>query len=193
LLGQNGVKRKQVRSISYRSAVSVGQRGSRSSGRRSAHIPSPFTGGCWLVAISGHPFFNSACRYWTSGTRQSDAGLRTLRRHLFFSTNNIKPKGLSKMLSAKIITLPASQDAPAYVWFHTKHVHAAGNTVTTSVKLPKTSAHDGMPVRYHASVTPSQRCAVSVTNQTAHLFYVTLTSLDATPLVAGSFSVLVIG
>ena len=97
------------------------------------------------------------------------------------------------MFSGKIITLPTTQDAPCYVWHHLKHTHAAGNTVTTTVKLPKTQAHDGFPVRYHTSVTPSQPCSVHVSNQTAHSFDVTLTSLDAQPLAAGSFSVMVIG
>ena len=98
------------------------------------------------------------------------------------------------MHSAKIITIPTSQDQPAYCWHHRGHEHAGGNTVTTHVKLPKTSAHDGFPLdNYHVTATPNQACSVHVTNKDKHGFDVTLTSLDAQPLVKGNFSVMVIG
>jgi hypothetical protein len=62
------------------------------------------------------------------------------------------------------------------------------------VKMPKTLHVDGFPVvNFHVSVTPNQPCAVSVTNKDRYGFDVVLTSLDATPLVKGSFSVMVIG
>lgn len=97
------------------------------------------------------------------------------------------------MISNKITTLLTSQDQSAYIWHHTQQKHVAGNTVTAHVKLPKTMAHDGFPVeQYHVSVTPNQPCAVSVSNKDRHGFDVVLTSLDATPLVEGKFSVIVI-
>ena len=98
------------------------------------------------------------------------------------------------MISNKITTLVTSQEQPAYVWHHTQQKHFAGNTVRAHVKLPKTMAHDGFPVeQYHVSVTPSQACSVHVVNKARHGFDVVLTSLDATPLVEGQFSVMVIG
>ena len=98
------------------------------------------------------------------------------------------------MHTQKVITLSTSQDQPAYVWHHRGHEHAGGNTVTVRVKMPKTMAHDGFPLEnFHVSVTPSQACSVHVTNKDRSGFDVTLTSLDAQPLAAGSFSVMVIG
>jgi hypothetical protein len=78
------------------------------------------------------------------------------------------------MLSNKIITVLTSQDQSAFIWRHTAHQHAAGNSVTTHVKLPRTKAHDGFPIAtYHVSVTPEQVCAVAVTNKTTDGFDVT--------------------
>jgi hypothetical protein len=98
------------------------------------------------------------------------------------------------MLSNKIITLPTNQGESAFMWHHRGHEHKGGNTVTVRVKLPKTLHVDGFPLAgYHVSVTPSQPCAVSVTNKDRYGFDVALTSLDAQPLAAGSFSVMCIG
>ena len=98
------------------------------------------------------------------------------------------------MHSAKIITIPTSQDQPCYCWHHRGHEHAGGNTITVGVKLPRTTHVDGWPLAgYHVSVTPSQPCAVSVTNKDKYGFDVVLTSLDAQPLVKGSFSVMCVG
>jgi hypothetical protein len=97
------------------------------------------------------------------------------------------------MHKGKVVTLSTSQDAPGYIWTHTKHAHAAGTTVTVPVKLPKSIHVDGFPVDYVAIVTPSQPCATSVSDQTRHGFTVTLTSLDAQPLAAGTFGVVCIG
>jgi hypothetical protein len=107
--------------------------------------------------------------------------------------HNQSNKWLSKMHKGKVVTLSTSQDAPSYIWAHTKHTHEAGTTVTVPVKLPKTLNVDGFPVDYVAIVTPSQPCATSVTNQTRYGFTVTLTSLDAQPLAAGTFGVVCIG
>ena len=66
--------------------------------------------------------------------------------------------------------------------------------MTAHVKLPKTMHVDGFPKEdFHVSVMPSQPCAVSVSNKNRYRFDVILTSLDATPLVEGQFSVMVIG
>ena len=98
------------------------------------------------------------------------------------------------MKSGRINTITTSQDAPAYVWHHTKHAHAAGSgTVTTTVKLPKTMHVDGFPVDYTVSVTPDQPCAVGVNNKTRYSFDVTLTSLNGGALAEGSMMLCVLG
>jgi hypothetical protein len=97
------------------------------------------------------------------------------------------------MHPAKIISIATSQDQPCYCWHHRGYEHAGGNTVTVRVKLPKTSAHDGFPLEnYHVTATPNQACSVHVTNKDKYGFDVVLTSPDATPLVKGNFSVMVI-
>jgi hypothetical protein len=98
------------------------------------------------------------------------------------------------MHSAKIITIPTSQDQPAYCRHHRGHEHAGGNVVNPRVEFKKTNAHSGgFPSNsYHVSVTPSQACSVHVTDKDQHGFTVTLTSLDAQPLAEGKFSCLVI-
>jgi hypothetical protein len=95
----------------------------------------------------------------------------------------------------KIHRLTTSQDSPAYVWHTARHAHAAGKgSIVVPVKLPKTMHQDGFPTESFAiSVTPSQPCAVSVSDQTRYGFDVTLTSLNGGALAAGSFSVLVVG
>jgi hypothetical protein len=98
------------------------------------------------------------------------------------------------MKSGRINTLTTSQDAPGYIWHHTKHTHAAGSgQVTVTVKLPKTMHVDGFPVDYTVSVTPDQPCAVSVNNKTRYSFDVTLTSLNGRALAEGSMMLCVIG
>ena len=98
------------------------------------------------------------------------------------------------MRSGRINTLQTSQDAPGYIWHHTKHAHAAGSgQVTVTVKLPKTMHVDGFPVDYAVTVTPDQPCAVSVTNKTRYSFDVTLTSLNGGALAEGSMMLGVIG
>jgi hypothetical protein len=99
------------------------------------------------------------------------------------------------MIGSRINTLMTSQDQPCYVWHHTKRDHAAGDgTVTVNIKPPKTRSYvDGFPTDYHVTVTPSQPCAVGVTNKSRDGFDVTLRSLDGGALPAGTFSVLVIG
>jgi hypothetical protein len=98
------------------------------------------------------------------------------------------------MQSQKINHLITTQNAPAYIWHHTKHAHPAGSgSVTVAVKLPKTMHIDGMPVDYVVSVTPDQPCAVSVTNKSRHSFDVTLTSLNGGALAEGSMMLLVVG
>ena len=98
------------------------------------------------------------------------------------------------MHSAKIVTLPTTQDQPAYVWHHRGHEHAGGNTVVPHVKLPKTLHVDGWPLAdYHVSVTSSQPCAVSVVNKDKYGFDVVLTSLDATPQRRASAAIAING
>jgi hypothetical protein len=98
------------------------------------------------------------------------------------------------MISNKIISVTTSQDSAAFLCVHTSHSHPGGNTVTTTVRFPKSAAHsEGFPVGYHVSVTPSHACSVHVSDQTPESFDVTLTSLDARPLAEGTFTVLVIG
>jgi hypothetical protein len=98
------------------------------------------------------------------------------------------------MRSGRINTLQTSQDAPGYIWHHTKHAHAAGSgSVTVTVKLPKTMHVDGFPVAYAVAVTPSHPCAASVRNQMRYGFDVVLSSLDGGALAAGVFSVVVVG
>ena len=98
------------------------------------------------------------------------------------------------MLANKVITIPTSQDSPCHVWHHRGHEHDGGKTVTTHIEFKKTAAHSGgFPSNsYHVSVTPSQPCAVSVTNKSQHGFEVTLTSLDGKPLSQGEISMMVI-
>jgi hypothetical protein len=98
------------------------------------------------------------------------------------------------MQSHRINHLPTSQGDPAHM-FHTTKEHPAGTgNVVTTVKLPKTIHVDGFPVEtYAVSVTPSQPCAVSVSNQTRYGFDVTLSSLNGGALAAGTIGVLVIG
>jgi hypothetical protein len=98
------------------------------------------------------------------------------------------------MQVGKINELITSKDPRGYIWHHTRHTHPAGSgSVTVTVKLPKTMHVDGFPADYVAIVTPSQPCAASVTDQTRYGFTVTLTSLDAQPLAAGTFGVVCIG
>jgi hypothetical protein len=98
------------------------------------------------------------------------------------------------MKPGKINTLTTSQDAPGYIWHHTKHTHPASNgSVTVSVVLPKTTHVDGFPVDYAVSVTPDQPCAVSVANKTRYGFDVTLTSLDDGLIRSGNLMLLVVG
>ncbi len=98
------------------------------------------------------------------------------------------------MQSHKINHLPTSQGDPAHM-FHTTKEHPAGiGSVTVQVKLPKTMHVDGFPTEnYVVSLTPSQPCTASISNQTKHSFDVTLTALDGGPLAKGSFTVLVVG
>jgi hypothetical protein len=99
------------------------------------------------------------------------------------------------MLSAKINTLTTSQDAPAYVWHHTKHAHGPAlkgdGYAVVHVKLPKTGGHfAGFPVDYHVSITPEQPGIVaSVTNKSADGFDVVLTPIKGS-FDAGAFSVM---
>jgi hypothetical protein len=99
------------------------------------------------------------------------------------------------MLSGRINSLMTSQDAPAYVYHHIRHAHAAGTgSVTTHVKLPTTKSHtNGFPTGYVVCVTPSQPAVASVSNQTPTGFDVTLTSLDGGALAEGSMMLCVIG
>jgi hypothetical protein len=99
------------------------------------------------------------------------------------------------MLSNKIIAVLTSQDQSAFIWRHTAHKHAAGNVVGTRVNFPKTKAYtEGFPhTAYHVSVTPSQPCAVHVTEQDQSGFRVVMTSLNDIPLAEGTFSVVCIG
>ena len=93
------------------------------------------------------------------------------------------------MHSQKIITLTTSQDQPAYVWHHRGLPHAGGSTtVTVNVKLPKTSAHDGFPGR-----VPRQRHAEPTVFRSRHQQNSTFIRVWTRPLVAGSFSALVMG
>jgi hypothetical protein len=80
-----------------------------------------------------------------------------------------------------------SQDQPCYTWHTTKRDHAAGDgTVTVSVKLPRSRSYvDGFPVDYHVSITPSQPCALAVTNKSHDGFDVILKALTAVHSLPG--------
>jgi hypothetical protein len=113
----------------------------------------------------------------------------------FFTFNTSNIESTKQMILARINTIPTSQDAPMHIWHHTGHAHAAGKgSVTVTVKLPAGRSYpEGFPSKYAVSVTPSQLCAVSVNNQTATSFDVTLTALNGGNLSAGTLSALVIG
>jgi hypothetical protein len=104
------------------------------------------------------------------------------------------------MILGKIVTIPTSQDAPAYSFCQTNVANAggsgAGSSVTTAITFPTPMSYpNGFPVgNYLVQVQPSQGCLVAVTAKTQAGFNVVMTPSPATStLAAGTFDVAVLG